>query len=81
MADIESRNRIPIWVWVVIAVIIAAVVFYVATRPPPAPERGDVFTNEMLVDDPMATQPGAPVQPQPGIQTQPVDPTAPGQDE
>jgi hypothetical protein len=80
MADMDGRNRIPIWVWVVITVILAGVVFYVATRPPPAPERADVAGNEMMVGDPMAPgqpgQPGQPVQP-----FEPMDPATPEQGE
>jgi hypothetical protein len=74
MADMNRSNRIPIWVWVVIAVILAAVVFYVATRPPET-DRADVAGNEMMVDDPFAAeQPGQPGQPG---QMQPVEPVGP----
>jgi hypothetical protein len=76
MAD-EDRTgfkttRIPVWVWVLIAAIVAGVIFYVATRPPASPERGDVFANETMADDPFIT--GEPVLP---VEPQPVDPVAP----
>lgn len=75
MADLDGRNRIPIWVWVLIAVILAGVIFYVATRPPPAPERADVATNEMMVDDPFTAEPVQPVGPV--LPVEPVEPVEP----